>query len=550
MTTIGAFTFVLHSHLPYARRAGRWPHGEEWLHEAAAETYIPLLDRLYRLWDEDIPVRLTLTLTPVLLEQLADEAIQRNFRTYLQERIDAVQRDVERFEASNDTTFRDLSHFYHRWYQEILYSFEERYKGDLVSAFRQLQQGGMIEIATSAATHGYLPLLGQDESIELQLRTAVESYKRHFGRQPKSIWLPECAYRPGLMREDGRKRDGLESFLTKYDLHVFFSETHMVEQGTPVAADEGRANGPAGAFKSRLQFLNRFRKKEKATTFQPYHVGNSDVAVLARNRTTSLQVWSADWGYPGEVAYREFHKKDAQSGMRYWRVTGSGVDLGGKETYQLGRATERVQEHADHFCDLVLNEIQSYSKTSERYGIIAANFDTELFGHWWFEGVDWLEAVLRRLAASVDIQLTTASNYLEEYPPQTALNLPEGSWGAEGNHSVWDNKKTHWMWRIIHDAEVRMAEVVMLNPAATGVKRQFLDQAVRELLLLQSSDWPFLVTTGQASKYAARRFLQHVERFNELITQAKKEKPDKSIVEDCWERDNIFPEIDYKWFKT
>lgn len=549
MPTLGAFTFVLHSHLPYARRAGRWPHGEEWLHEAAAETYIPLLNMLNRLHAEGIHARMTLTLTPILLEQLADEDVQHNFRRYLQDRIDAVENDIQRFTDAEDEHFLGLAKFYQDWYQKTLTIFNEKYQGNLVPAFRQMQEAGMIEIATCAATHGYLPLLGQDESIELQLRTAVESYKRHFGRIPTSIWLPECAYRPGYRAEDGRERPGLETFLTKHAIRVFFAETHMVEGGNPVGVAAGEAIGPYGAVTRRylVPFTDRLAVR-LATTFQPYFVSGAEVAVIARNNKTGLQVWSAEWGYPGDFDYREFHKKDGYSGMQYWRVTGAKVDLGNKEAYHSDWAAGKVQQHADHFADLVQSELKTYHDESHQYGLIAANFDTELFGHWWFEGVDWLEAVLRRLAAAEEVQLTTATRFLNQHPPQTALDLPEGSWGAGGTHFVWDNADTHWMWPIIHEAEERMAEAVEKHPSARGVRRQGLDQAARELLLLQSSDWPFLVTTGQAREYAIQRFLQHVERFNTLLDQVERKQPSKDIVERFWELDKIFPDIDYRWF--
>ncbi|TFH33014.1 MAG: 1,4-alpha-glucan branching protein, partial [Anaerolineales bacterium] len=433
MPDLGAFSFVLHSHLPYARRAGRWPHGEEWLHEAAAETYIPLLNALNRLLDEGVPARLTISLTPILLEQLADEEVQRNFRTYLHDRIEAAGQDLLRFEKSGDAHFAQLARFYRQGYQDILHAFDDRYQGNLIPAFRQLQQAGMIEIATCAATHGYLPLLGRDDSIELQLRTAVESYKRHFGCAPRAIWLPECAYRPGYINEDGRLRPGIEKFLAQHDIGLFFAETHMVEGGHPVGMAAGEALGPYGAVTRRYQVpFSKNISDLKTTTFEPYTVADSDVAVLARNNKVGLQVWSADWGYPGDFEYREFHKKDGNSGLQYWRVTGSNMDLGVKEAYRPELAAGKVQQHADHFSDLVHNQIKAYHEETGNFGIIAANFDTELFGHWWFEGIDWLEGVLSRLAQSEVVQLTTATAFISEHPPQTAINLPEGSWGAGG----------------------------------------------------------------------------------------------------------------------
>ena len=209
MPPIGAFTFVLHSHLPYTRQAGRWPHGEEWLHEAAAETYIPLLDMLHRLLADAVPAHLTLGLTPILLEQLADADVKRNFVTYVEDRIRAAEADQPRWQAEGDLHLAWMAGYYAERYQAVLDAFREKYAGDLPSAFAALQDAGLIEVMTCAATHGYLPLLDRDESIELQLSTAVAPHRRHFGRPPKSIWLPECAYRPAYQGDDGRMRPGL-----------------------------------------------------------------------------------------------------------------------------------------------------------------------------------------------------------------------------------------------------------------------------------------------------------------------------------------------------
>ena len=549
MTATGSFTFVLHSHLPYARKAGRWPHGEEWLHEAAAETYIPLLDALHDLKAEGVPARLTLTLTPILLEQLADEDVRRNFLDYVDQKIAAASADIPRFEGAGDGHMTFLAGFYRDFYSGIRRSFVDRYQGDLVGAFRRLQDDGVLEVATCAATHGYLPLLDRDESIQLQLRTAVGSYKRHFGRAPRAIWLPECAYRPAYTAEDGRPRPGLEDFLSENGLRLFFAETHMIEGGRPVGVAAGEAIGPYGAITRRyLVPFSEAQPEQPTSTFQPYFVTAPGVAVLGRNNRTGLQVWSAEWGYPGDFDYREFHKKDGISGMQYWRVSGARVDLGDKDAYHPDWAAWKVGEHSRHFAYLVSDLLQSYHAETQQHGIIAANYDTELFGHWWFEGIEWVKCVLRELAGSDSVQLTTASAFLDEHPPAVAINLPEGSWGAGGTHFVWDNADTHWMWPIIHECEARMLKAATQHKAANGGARTLLNQVARELLLLQSSDWPFLVTTGQAKEYAIQRFLQHVDRFNALIDSLDRGAPDLDLTAELWEKDKVFPEIDFRWF--
>lgn len=551
MDKIGAFTFVLHSHIPYTRQAGRWPHGEEWLHEAAAETYIPLLDNLYRLLEERVPARLTVGLTPILLEQLADEDIRRNFRVYLQQRIAAVEKDIPRFQSQGESHYAYLASYYHDWYQRILESFVERYDGNLVPAFKKLQEAGMIEVVTCAATHGYLPLMNRDESIHLQLKTAIESYQRHMGQPPRAIWLPECAYRPAYLSEDGRTRPGIEEFLKGHAIKLFFAETHMIEGGRPVGVAAGEAIGPYGMITRRyLVPFPEVTAEQAATTYQAYYVTRPEVAVIGRNNQTGLQVWSAEWGYPGEFDYREFHKKDGLSGMQYWRITGAGIDLAEKDAYHPDWAASKVGQHADHFTRLVEDLLTKYHDESGKFGIISANYDTELFGHWWFEGVDWLTEVLRRLSRSESVEVTTASAFIDEHPPEVVLHLPEGSWGAGGTHFVWDNTDTHWMWPVIHEAEQRMAEVVLRFPQSGGDVRQVLDQAARELLLLQSSDWSFLVTTGQAREYAIQRFQQHVERFQMLLDSLELGIPAVDLAMQFYEKDKVFPEMDYRWYRT
>jgi 1,4-alpha-glucan branching enzyme len=542
---IGAFTFVLHSHLPYCRMAGRWPHGEEWIHEAAAESYVPLLNALYDLRDRGISAPLTISLTPVLAEQLADADIRLHFEQYLNDRIELARQDLPRFEAAGEPSRLSLARFYLDWYAKVQTSFVDRFHRDLIGPFRTLQDEGRIEVITSAATHGYLPLLARDESVSLQLKTAVRSYRRHMGRDPRAIWLPECAYRPA----NGKGRPGLEEFLYRNGLNLFFCDTQAVEGGELSGAAAGQTIGPYGQVVRRYGFpMGPTRPRQPASSYQPYFVGSSPVAVLARNRATGLQVWSADWGYPGEAAYREFHKKDGISGLQYWRVTGARVDLGQKQVYEPERAQQRVQEHAEHFAHLVENLLADFHRESGRVGILTANYDTELFGHWWFEGVAWVREVLLRLASSPRVELTTATEFLTRYPPQERIDLPETSWGAGGGHFTWDNADTHWMWEPIHQAEERMARVVAMYSAPGPAHRLALNQMARELLLLQSSDWPFLVSTGQAREYSIQRFRTHLDRFGQLAQALENGQAPTALASEFWTLDRLFEDVDYTWF--
>ncbi len=593
MGTLGSFTFVLHSHLPYARLAGRWPHGEEWIHEAASETYIPLLQTLYDLKQDGIKFKLTLGITPILAEQLADALVLEHFEQYLNDRIAAAKRDVAYFsgdasaivpeedddadsesvsdapnrlssiasQPTTDSHLRYLAAWYQNWYQSVKDAFIQRFDRDIIGAFRRLQDEGYIEITTSAATHGYLPLLSRDSSIRGQLRAGIASYTRMFGKAPTGIWLPECAYRPAYINSQGETRPGIETFLSQHGLKVFFSETHTITGGQPVGVAAGDVIGPYGDIKRRYVIpasTQYTTPKRDVTTYQAYYVSetvkgtdaeaHSGVSVIGRNNRTGQQVWSADWGYPGDFDYREFHKKAGTSGLQYWRVTGAKTDLAHKDYYHPDWAAYKVEQHAEHFAHLVGDLLREYYNETGEQGLIASNYDTELFGHWWFEGVLWLGKVLRHLAENPDVEMTTASKYVAQHPPQQVLHIPESSWGAGGNHFTWNNGETEWMWAPIYEAENRMERLAGQYANPNEDQNIVLKQAARELLLLQSSDWPFLVTTGQAREYAIQRYSQHLERFNKLVDSVEQDAPNVELAHELYELDKVFPDIDYRWF--
>jgi 1,4-alpha-glucan branching enzyme len=540
----GAFTFVLHSHLPYARMAGRWPHGEEWLHEAAVETYLPLLAALHDLAEQGVRYRLTISITPVLAEQLADADVLRNLDAYLDDLHERAERDVRRFERDGDSQRVIVAAFHRDRFAWLSRQFRQRFDRDLVAAFRWLQDHGYVELATSAATHGYLPLLQRDSSIYAQVRTGVQTYERHFGRKPESFWLPECAYRPSYIASDGTLKPGIEEFLAGQGLTTFFVETHTILGGELVGKAAGDAIGPYSEISRRYTVpVPPDSQPAHRTTFEPYWVAGKRVAAIGRNVTTGLQVWSAEHGYPGDFAYREFHKKDGESGLHYWRVTGAGVDLHEKAPYDPQAAFARAHEHARHFAALVEEQVRGYHASSGRYGILSAAYDTELFGHWWFEGVSWLQEVLRTLARSDAVEMTGAAQFVREHPPEEAVALPEGSWGQQGTHFVWNNADTAWMWPIINGAARRMEDMAAHYAGAAGPVAAALAQMARELLLLESSDWPFLVTTGQARAYAELRFAEHVERFERLAAQVEAGEVDAAYLADLAERDKLFADV-------
>ncbi|MDK2853645.1 MAG: 1,4-alpha-glucan branching enzyme [Thermococcaceae archaeon] len=501
----GYFTFVLHTHVPYVRKHGRWPFGEEWVFEAISETYLPLLMEFERLKRKRVKFQLVIGVTPILAEQLSDEHIKKGFEEYMERKLNAMREDLKKYE---DEKLKHAISYMLDYFTKV-YEYWRKINGDILGVLKKLQDEGYVEIITSGATHGYLPLLERDEAIEGQIANGVLTYEKHFGRKPRGIWLPECAYRPeGLWQSPSSGeivwRKGIEKFLEKYGLKFFFVESHLIDEG-PASFGYGKIL-PA---------------KTKKSTLRPYFIKGTDIAVFARNRETGLQVWSADIGYPGDFWYREFHKKAEKSGGQYWRVTSKEVGLGGKEPYVPEKALERVEEHARHFVSLVNSLLEEYKREYGEKGIVVAPYDTELFGHWWFEGVKWLGRVLE-LMEEAGIETTTISRFLENYRGERyEIELPEGSWGMYGTHYTWWNPEVEWMWEHIHLAERR---------------------------LIESSDWPFLITTGQAKEYGKKRLLEHTNYFHRLANALEEyfkgsEFKEREFLEEVEEIDNPFHPI-------
>ena len=539
----GYVVLVLHAHLPYVLSHGKWPYGSDWLSEAASETYIPLLNLIGSLSRARRSVHFTVGITPVLCEMLASRLFKSGLRDYLEEKIRAAEADLRAFGDRGDAGMATLAAQWRTFYESRLADFREVYKEDLLGAFRQFQDEGQIEIITSAATHAYLPLLGLDSSIDAQVRQGVATYRKHFLREPAGMWLPECAYRPGSDTPErqpcGAVRRGIETFLAAHGLKYFFADGRHF-QARPedkgdddaiVEADSGLkperdAQGPGmyadltgGARPPLLPdelVQGPALTEEQMPIYAVHQTGRpgSETAVFTRDTETSQQVWSADFGYPGDPYYLEFHKKRDPGGLRYWRVTDRLADLGSKMAYEPDRAGGRVREHARHFARMVQEKLRRYHRETGKTGVLTLPFDAELFGHWWFEGIAWLGDLVSAFDENY-VTIERASTVLEKTGPPGAISLPEGSWGEGGRHSIWYNKETAWTWRCLHEAERDMERLA--GKAADGeTPERLLKQMARELLLMESSDWQFLISTGTAGDYGKSRFLGHYHAFGEL----------------------------------
>ena len=499
------FVLTLHSHLPWVLHHGRWPHGSDWLCEAAVDTYLPLLEVLERLELDDQPVPLTIGVTPVLANQLAHPDLATELEGFLEQRLAACVEATRDFEASGETQLRPLTQFWHTRLTRLRNLFL-RLDGGMIGTLARHARAGRIELLSSAATHGFLPLLRRPESVQLQLRLGRQEHRRLFGLDPAGCWLPECAY-----------RDGLEQPLRDAGFDFFFVDAHM--------AKAGRSLGLYGE----RDFVDGMREPEDTpldavyprSPYRAYYLRperGAPVAVLVREPETTLQVWSRHQGYPGDGGYLEFHKIRWPGGLKLCRVTSPHMDLGGKQPYDPNVGRARAYKHAADYVGL-LHRLRDMAQPLGG-DLIATPFDTELFGHWWFEGVDFLGDVYRGLAGQQAVRPATASQHLDgRTDGRRFIKLAEGSWGANGDFSKWQNPETEWTWNRLGPLEDRYWGVAARELSAGPSGRPTaLTQATRELLLAQASDWQFIISTGAATDYAEKRFSGHCDALDALLT--------------------------------
>ncbi len=560
-TPLGTLCIVLHGHLPYVLHHGTYPHGEAWLYEAAAETYLPILDMVGEVALNRGRPALTIGLTPVLLEQLAHDRFKTGFVGYLTERRDRAASDRKGFEKENNLHFAYLATRWEAWYQKWLDRFEAINR-DLPGEFAKRWKEGHIQILTSNATHAYMPLLLNDEAIKAQMAAGVASSERILGLKPRGMWLPECAYRPSwehwmpsVLYDNPRSRPGLEVFIAEAGVTHFFVDTHMVTRAQPLGIIE------KGVFRGVNETqLHWDTKRGWRHPLEGVGVSSTHqlprVYAFARHPGVSEQVWSGSIGYPGAGQYLEFHKKHNDRGLRYWKVTHNKCGLGDKHPYYPDDIPGKVFEQATHFIGVVKHVLGEYQFATNRQGVCVASFDAELFGHWWFEGPQFLRDVILSLAHDPQVKLMTAEEALYHHPVDKAMRLPEGSWGKKGDHSVWINDRTRWMWEIEYRAECRLLKLLHELPWKTNeAVRKLMERAGRQLLLLQASDWPFVVDSHGAVDYGVERIAGHATNFDRVTLMAEQVAANQPLeplqqleLTDMDAHDNIFPEIKLEWW--
>jgi 1,4-alpha-glucan branching enzyme len=523
----GYLALILHAHLPYVRHP-EYPEflEEDWLFEAIAETYVPLLQRLEQLVLDGVSFKIAFTLSPTLCAMLRDPLLQDRAERYYNRAVELCRREIER--NRDHPELESLARFYHDRFSSGRSYYVERCGKNLIGRFAAFQELGVVEIITCAASHGFLPLMEQfPEAVRAQIFIARDYHRECFGRDPSGIWLPECAY-----------VSGIEATLQEANLRWFIIDAHGLMFGTP---------RPVCAIYSPV--------------FTP-----SGVATFARDRDSSRQVWSSEEGYPGDPAYRDFYRdigfdlpmealRDFMpeggvrkfTGIKYHRITGRS---GGKELYHRGWALGAADHHAWHFMNSRQEQIRNLQANLPIDPIVVSPFDAELFGHWWFEGPEFLDWVIRKsVYDQSDFELTTPSAYLSGHSTLQMLLPSASSWGHKGYWEVWLDESNSWIYPHLHVAARRMSELARLHLATDQpLVERTLAQMARELLLAQSSDWAFLMKTGTAREYATKRTKDHILRFTRLYDQLRCMDVDESFLKHCEWRDNLFPQLEWRYY--
>ena len=520
--TAGTLSILLHAHLPFIRHPEYEDSLEErWLDEALIECYLPLLRMLEGRADRGVPGRITISLSPTLLAMLEDPLLRRRFARRLDRLTTLADRDAVRYQS--DSRLGPLARHYGDRFRAARAQYEERYRRDVAGAFRAVEERGVVRLITCGATHGFFPLMDlREPSWRAQIGTAVREFERQIGHRPEGMWLPECGYAPGV-----------ETVLAEFGVRYFVVDAHAIEHAHP---------------------------RPVAGTSAPLRLGNGVIA-LGRDIESSRQVWSSTEGYPGDPEYREYYRDQGfdlpieevreflpsggtrtHLGLKYHRITDRRFPH--RELYDPAAAHARVLEHADHFVRGREDQARAAAAVIGQPAFLLAPYDAELFGHWWYEGPEWLDAVLDRVAASDSVNATDPLDALRGLPRASSGDLHLSSWGEGGYCGVWLDPVNDWIYRPLLRAAEMMRALAQEGDRGNAGRARALKQAGRELLLAQASDWAFIMKTGTLVPYARLRTREHLDRFERIAVALRRGSIDPAEIAGMEERYGLFPDLD------
>jgi 1,4-alpha-glucan branching enzyme len=516
-----------------------WPHGTVWLSEVVCESYLPILEVIKDLHQEGIRPTLSFDFSPILLAQLSHSNTLSIFTEYVKQQIEQSEKDLDKFSKIPEAVQNiPMGEFWKSFYEERLQTLHGMNDSSIIERLRIAEQDGLIEIMTCGLTHAYLPLLDFEQSTRMQIASSVKMHELYFAHKPRAIFLPECGYAPKLIGENGEYY--LEDIILEQSINMIILDQQHSMKYVDSEHDVVRI------LPESLRPLSQVRLQK---TYK-----NQSLKVLIRHKSASDKVWSEKSGYPSHSAYLDFHKREFDSTLRYWKVTNHPEYTQEKYPYMMADAKKQAQIDAKEYVEYLEELALSYSEQVNETGVICLAFDTELFGHWWFEGPEFLSNFIREMDRSDILSLKFPSEIQWNDSIHT-VQCSAGSWGMNGTDETWKNASTMWLLDNIHDAEQRFEDRVHSIDINDQLEKRIMDQALRELLLMQASDWPFLITKNQASDYAKERFMQHQDYFTSLIAFFDLIKSGKVLTNDqetllarIVQVDDIFQTIDiHRW---
>ena len=496
--TPGLFSLVLHTHLPWLAHHGRWPVGEEWLYQSWSAAYLPLMRVLRTLAAEDRTGLVTLGMTPVVTAQLDDPYCLDGMHHWLANwGLRAQEATTLPSEALRTFGIRERAEA-----DRALADFETLWRHGASPLLRQLISAGTVELLGGPLAHPFQPLLNP-RLREFALREGLADAQQRFAHTPVGIWAPECAYAPGM--EHGYADAGVGHFMV--DGPSLHGDTAL---GRPV--------------------------------------GDTGVLAFGRDLQVSYRVWSPKSGYPGHAAYRDFHTYDHATGLKPARVTGRNVPSEEKAPYDPQRADAAVDAHVADFVEVVRRRLRTESERIGRPAHVIAAFDTELFGHWWYEGPLWLERVLRALPAA-GIEVGTLSDAAARGFVGGPVELPPSSWGSGKDWQVWSGEQVADLVQLnveVVDTALACVDKGLAQAGGAPARDFVADQILRETLLTVSSDWPFMVSKDSAADYARYRAHLHAHATREIADAHAAGRHDTAArLAEGWNRaDGLFGALD------
>ena len=517
---LGNLAFILHAHLPYVRKNEKNSLEEDWYFQAVLECYLPLI----RVLEESIKSepensKLTISLSPTLITLFQSSELQEKFPEWINTRIKLLNELPEKQRNASKFLLKNMT-------DQLIYW--EKYSGNLIIRFKYLLETGCVDIITCAATHGYLPILRENpETVLGQIKTAIRHHHSTFDVKPLGIWLPECAYYENL-------------------------DKILIECGIRYAVLDGHG------------ILNS-KPRPRYGVYAPICSKNG-IAFFGRDSQSTLPVWSAKEGFPGDPSYREYHKDIGWElplnklkehgissirplGLKFYRITDNAISLGEKDFYKENLAEKKAEEHAEIYLSRRSEQLKKLNLDYKFNPILIAPFDAELFGHWWYEGPIFLKNIFKNSKKHL-IKLTHLREILSFSPQIQVCEPSPSSWGHGGFHNYWLNDTNAWIVPEITKAGSTFVEVNSKN-IQTELSKRILMQAARELLLAESSDWSFILRAGTTTDLAKDRIERHLSRFWKLIRSLiENESIDFTFLKSIEKEDKIFPNINLSdWFR-